>query len=134
MLLISAQNSATQNRSRVKINKKENFTDCKLPPEMFAIAGNTLEPGHTSISVFFNLFCNGALYIAYDKLMHPILKIWNEAKSYVKTTIQKDNCITARTKNNTRQSIQQIQEIILNDIFVDAYYQPTFQTYEWYPF
>ena len=48
--------------------------------------------------------------------MHPVLKIWNEAKSHIKINKQKDNCtIQSRLRINTRQSTQQIQEIILID-------------------
>ena len=59
-----------------------------------------------------------------DELMHPVL----EAKSHIKSNMQKDNCTTICIKNNSRQSSQQIQEIIFNDFFGVAYYQPTFQT------
>ena len=60
--------------------------------------------------------------------MHPKLKIWNEVKNHFKINMQKDNCSIVFTKNNARQSTQQIQEIILNDFFAVAYYQPTFYT------
>ena len=42
--------------------------------------------------------------------------------------MQKDNCTTVCTKNNARQSTQQIQEIIFNHFFLVAYYQPTLYT------
>ena len=42
--------------------------------------------------------------------------------------MQKDNCTTVCTKNNTRQSAQQIQEIIVDEFFGVAYYQLTFET------
>ena len=42
----------------------------------------------------------------------------------------KDNCTTVCAKNNAGQSTQQIQEIIFNDFFADAYYQPTLETEE----
>ena len=42
--------------------------------------------------------------------------------------MQKDNCTTVCTKNNAKQSTQQIQEIIFDDFFAVAYYQPTFYT------
>ena len=68
------------------------------------------------------------------ELKHPLLKIWNEAKSHTNINMQKDNCTTTCTKNNTGQSTQQIQEIICNGFFAVVYYQPTFQTEEWSPF
>ena len=63
-----------------------------------------------------------------DELMHPELKIWNEVKSHLKINMQKDNCTTVCTKNNARQSTQQIQKIIFNHFFAVEYYQPTFYT------
>ena len=42
--------------------------------------------------------------------------------------MQKDNCSTVCTKNNARQSTQQIQEIIFNHFFAVAYFQSTFYT------
>ena len=63
-----------------------------------------------------------------DELMHPEPKIWNEVKIHFKINMQKGNCITVCTKNNARQSTQQIQEIIFNHYFAVAYYQPTFYT------
>ena len=69
-----------------------------------------------------------------DELMHPVLKILNDTKSHIKNNMQKDNCTTICTKNNIRQSKQQIPEVIFKDFFGVAYYRPTFQTKEWYPF
>ena len=57
--------------------------------------------------------------------MHPVLKIGNEAKSHIKINMHKHKCTAVCTKNNTRQSVQQIQEIIFNDFSAVAYYQPT---------
>ena len=42
--------------------------------------------------------------------------------------MQKDNCTAVCTKNNTRQSTQQIQEIIFNVFLLLRIYQPTFET------
>ena len=63
-----------------------------------------------------------------DELMHPELKIWNEVKIHFKINLQKDNCTTVCTKNNASQSTHRIQEIIFNDFFAIAFYQPTFYT------
>ena len=60
-----------------------------------------------------------------DNLMYPALKLWIEAKSRIKIDMQKHKCTAVCTKNNTRQSTQQIQVIIFNDFFAVAYYQPT---------
>ena len=38
--------------------------------------------------------------------------------------------LSSAIENNTRQSTQQIQEIIFNDFFAVVYYKPTFQTEE----
>ena len=40
------------------------------------------------------------------------------AKSHIKIKMQKDNCTTVCTKNNTRQSTLQIQEIIFDPFFL----------------
>ena len=69
-----------------------------------------------------------------DDLMHLVHTIWNEAKNHIRINMQKDKCTTVCTKNSTRQSTQQIQEIIFSHFFAVAYYQITFQTEEWYPF
>ena len=42
----------------------------------------------------------------------------------------KDNCTTVYANNNARQSTQQIQEIIFDNFFAVAYYQPTLETEE----